>query len=114
MQVKVNGKGGARRRPSVFEAENELLRLRVTQPSADHLFDVDRIVAEAFEDFFLFDQPRLQLRQPAATRRLVFLQPIVFRSRFPKIHPRRHAQREEEQQVNRDDEAAKCHVETGR
>jgi len=80
----------------VFETENELLRFRITEPAADHFFDIDRITPEAFEDFFLLFQFRLGLRQPTSTAFLLLLQSIIFLPRVQKINARRRANHQKE------------------
>lgn len=93
----------------IFETKNELIRLGVTESKADHLFDIDRIIAQAFENFLLLFQLRLGFRQPTTTQRLLLAQTIVLLSRIPKIQSRRRADGEEKQEVNTHDDATKIH-----
>ena len=93
----------------VFETENEFLRLRITEPTADHLFDVDRIIPEAFENFFLLLQLRFCFRQPSAAGSLLQLEPVKFFPRLKEIDARRRAHRQKEEKVNGDNDTAEIH-----
>src|SRR5688572_13834991 len=75
----------------IFETENEFLRPGITESAADHFFDIDRIMAQAFENFFLLSESRLHFRQPPSVRRLDLAQAVVFLPRLPEIKPRRRA-----------------------
>ena len=80
----------------IFETKNEFLRPGVAESAADHFFDIDRIMAQAFENFFLLAKSSLHLRQPPPVRGLDLPQAIVFLARLPKIKPRRRAHDEKQ------------------
>jgi hypothetical protein len=71
----------------VFETKDVFIRFGISKSPADHLFDVDRIMAQAFEDFFLLSQLRLGLGQSPPAGCLLLALPVQFLAGFPKIQP---------------------------